>query len=86
MTVVRAQQPAAAMATAMAFQSCSTCGSPIIQATPMKAMIIPIRAYFDSRSRSSRKANSAVNGIQSCAATETGLTSWARAKARKIKP
>ena len=43
---------------------------------------MPASANRDNRSPSIRKANRAVNGIQSWAATETGLTSCASQKAR----
>ncbi len=81
-TVVIAQAALAAMPTRMAFQSSMAWGSSVIQATPAKAIPMPIRAGRDSRSRKSRKANRAVNGTHSCAATETGLTSRASQKAR----
>ena len=54
----------------------------ILRMFPKKATPMPIRAKRDSFSPSSRKANRAVNGIQSWVATETGLTSCASQKAR----
>ena len=76
-TVVSAQAQAAPVPTTIAFQSSRAWGSSVIQATPRKATATPVSATFDNRSRSSRKANSAVNGTHSWDATDTGLTSLA---------
>ena len=70
------------MPTRMPFQSAMAWASRVIHATPTKATPMPARAKRDSRSPSTRKANRAVNGTHSCAATDTGLTSCASQKAR----
>ena len=82
MTVVTAQAALPATPTRIAFQSAMACGSSVIHATPRKATPMPTRACIEIRSRSSRKANRAVNGTHSWVATDTGLTSWASQKAR----
>ena len=64
-TVVIAQKAEAAPTRTMAGQSWKACGSADIQTTPAKAIARPASACIDSRSPSSRKANRAVNGIQS---------------------